>query len=248
MSFYGGLKRRNVAKATVLYIVASWLILQVADVLFDALDLPSTWVRLVVGILILGFPLALIFSWVYEMTPEGLIREEDVDRSQATTSDASRKIDLMIIVMLAMAIGVVVMDQLMGQVSPLILIGVIVLLVVATFVLARIVRPAATADIVTDTPRTEPSADAPKTIAVLPFVNMSSDAEQEYFSDGLSEELLNLLTKIPELRLAARTSSFSYKGKDVTVAQIGDELNVAHVLEGSVRKSGNRVRITAQLV
>jgi len=97
-------------------------------------------------------------------------------------------------------------------------------------------------------------ADRPKpgqidnTIAVLPFVNMSSDGEQEYFSDGLSEELLNLLTKIPELRVAARTSSFSYKDKDVKVAQIGEELNVAHVLEGSLRKSGNRVRITAQLI
>jgi TolB-like protein/Flp pilus assembly protein TadD len=95
---------------------------------------------------------------------------------------------------------------------------------------------------------TERAGDTPKAIAVLPFVNMSSDDEQDYFSDGLSEELLNLLTKIPELRVAARTSSFSYKNKDVKVAQIGEELNVDHVLEGSVRKSGNRLRITAQLI
>jgi TolB-like protein/Flp pilus assembly protein TadD len=254
MSFYEELKRRNVVKAAVLYVVASWLILQVADVLFDALELPSMWVRLVLAILILGFPLALIFSWVYEMTPEGLKREKDVGRSQSTTSDTDRKINFLIIVMLALAIGAVVMDQLMGQVSPFVLIGVIVLLVVAAIVLARIERPAEPARIMAETtvateaPRTEPSADAPKAIAVLPFVNMSSDEEQEYFSDGLSEELLNLLTKIPELRVAARTSSFSYKDKDVKVAQIGEELNVAHVLEGSVRKSGNRVRITAQLI
>ncbi len=254
MSFYEELKRRNVVKAAVLYVVASWLILQVADVLFDALELPSIWVRLVLAILILGFPLALIFSWLYEMTPEGLKREKDVDRSQSTTSDTGRKINFLIIVMLALAIGAVVMDQLMGQVSPFVLIGVIVLLVVATIVLARIERPAESARIMAETtvateaPRTEASADAPKTIAVLPFVNMSSDKEQEYFSDGLSEELLNLLTKIPELRVAARTSSFSYKDKDVKVAQIGEELNVAHVLEGSVRKSGNRIRITAQLI
>jgi TolB-like protein/Tfp pilus assembly protein PilF len=230
------------------------LILQVADVLFDALELPSIWVRLVLAILILGFPLALIFAWIYEMTPEGLKREMDVDRGQSFTPDTGRKINLLIIIMLALAIGVVIMDQLMGQVSPFVVIGVMVLLIVAIIVLSRIVGPAKSAQILVETTdatepqRTEPTADAPKAIAVLPFVNMSSDKEQEYFSDGLSEELLNLLTKIPELRVAARTSSFSYKGKEVNVAQIGDELKVAHVLEGSVRKSGNRVRINAQLI
>jgi len=254
MSFYEELKRRNVVKVAVLYVVATWLILQVADVLFDALELPSMWVRLVLAILILGFPLALIFSWVYEMTPEGLKREKDVDRSQSITSDTARKVNVLIIVMLALAIGAVVMNQLIGQASPFVLISVVILLVVVAVVLVRLVPTATPAPILAEPTNatvalaTEPSANAPTAIAVLPFVNMSSDDEQEYFSDGLSEELLNLLTKIPELRVAARTSSFSYKGKDVKVAQIGEELNVAHVLEGSVRKSGNRVRITAQLI
>ena len=254
MSFYEELKRRNVVKAAVLYVVASWLILHIADVLFDAMDLPSTWVRLVLAILILGFPLALIFSWVFEMTPEGLKREKDVDRSQFITSDTGRKVNILIIVMLALAIGAVVMDQLMGQVSPFVLIGVVVLLVIAAIALARLVPSATPAPIpavpavTPEAMETERAGDTPKAIAVLPFVNMSSDDEQDYFSDGLSEELLNLLTRIPELRVAARTSSFSYKNKDVKVAQIGEELNVDHVLEGSVRKSGNRLRITAQLI
>ena len=254
MSFYEELKRRNVVKVAVLYVVASWLILQIADVLFDAMELPSTWVRLVLAILILGFPLALIFSWVFEMTTEGLKREKDVDRSQSITSDTSRKVNILIIVMLALAIGAVVMDQLMGQVSPFVLIGVVVLLVIAAIALARLVPSATPAPIpavpavAPEAMETERAGDTPKAIAVLPFVNMSSDDEQDYFSDGLSEELLNLLTRIPELRVAARTSSFSYKNKDVKVAQIGEELNVDHVLEGSVRKSGNRLRITAQLI
>jgi TolB-like protein len=206
------------------------------------------------AILILGFPLALIFSWVFEMTPEGLKREKDVDHSQSITSDTGRKVNILIIVMLALAIGAVVMDQLMGQVSPFVLIGVVVLLVVAAIALARLVPSATPAPIpavpavTPEAMETERAGDTPKAIAVLPFVNMSSDDEQDYFSDGLSEELLNLLTRIPELRVAARTSSFSYKNKDVKVAQIGEELNVDHVLEGSVRKSGNRLRITAQLI
>ena len=254
MSFYEELKRRNVVKAAVLYVVASWLILQIADVLFDAMELPSTWVRLVLAILILGFPLALIFSWVFEITPEGLQREKDVDRSQSSASETGRKVNVLIIVMLALAIAAVVMDQLMGQVPPFVLIGVVILLLIAAIVLVRLVPSATLArvpaepDLAAEAAGTESAGDTPKAIAVLPFVNMSSDAEQEYFSDGLAEELLNLLTKIPELRVVARTSSFSYKGKDVKVAQIGAELNVSHVLEGSVRKSGDRVRITVQLI
>ncbi len=224
MSFYDELKRRNVVRAAVLYFIASWLILQVADVLFDAMELPAVWVRLVVAILILGFPLALIFSWVYEMTPEGLKREKDIDRSRSAKSNTRRKINILIIVMLVLAIGAVTLDQLVDQVSTFVLIGVIVLLIVAAILIARLVLPAdpiPTLDETTgatEVSRTSPAEDSPNTIAVLPFVNMSSDKEQEYFSDGLSEELLNLLTKIPKLHVAARTSSFSYKGKDVRVA------------------------------
>lgn len=254
MSFYRELKRRNVTRVAILYIVASWLLLQIADVLFNALDLPSTWVRLVLAILILGFPLALIFSWVYEMTPEGLKRDAGGSRNRSTSPATGRRVDILIIIMLILSIGVVVMDQLMGQISPLVLIGIVFLLVVSAMVLTRLVpvtTPGPLPQELGDAGElsgTESSGGPLKTIAVLPFVNMSSDKEQEYFSDGLSEELLNLLSRIPELRVAARTSSFSYKNKDVKVSQIGTELNVTHVLEGSVRKSGNRVRITAQLI
>ena len=176
MSFYEELKRRNVVKAVVLYVVASWLILQIADVLFDAMELPSTWVRLVLAILILGFPLALIFSWVFEITPEGLQREKDVDRSQSITADTGRKVNVLIIVMLALAIAVVVMDQLMGQVSPFVLIGVVVLLLIAAIVLARLV-PSATPARVPGEPGlaaaaagSDPAGEPPKAIAVLPFL------------------------------------------------------------------------------
>ena len=176
MSFYEELKRRNVVKAAVLYVVASWLILQIADVLFDAMELPSTWVRLVLAILILGFPLALIFSWVFEITPEGLQREKDVDRSQSITADTGRKVNVLIIVMLALAIAVVVMDQLMGQVTPFVLIGVVVLLLIATVVLARLVSSAAPARVPGEpglaaaAAGTEPPGETPKAIAVLPFL------------------------------------------------------------------------------
>ena len=254
MSIYDELKRRNVVKAAVLYVVASWLILQVADVLFDAMELPAVWVRLVLAILILGFPLAIVLSWVYEMTPDGLKREKDVDRERFAKSETGRKTDILIIVMLALAIGAVTLEQLADHVSTPVLIGIVILLIVTATILTRIV-PRAISNSGEDegndapkTPHVSSITDSLRAIAVLPFVNMSSDDEQDYFSDGLSEELLNLLTRIPELRVAARTSSFSYKNKEVKVAQIGEELNVDHVLEGSVRKSGNRLRITAQLI
>ena len=115
MSFFEELKRRNVVKMAALYAVASWLILQIADVLFDALELPSTWARLILAILILGFPLALIFAWVYEMTPEGLKRENDVDRSQSVTHTTGRKINTLIVVLLVLAIATVVVDRLMPE-------------------------------------------------------------------------------------------------------------------------------------
>ena len=216
MSFFSELKRRNVVRMAALYGVASWVILQVADVLFEAMDLPATSVRLVVAILLLGFPLVLIFSWIYELTPEGLKREKDIDRSASIVDGTARKLDVVIIVLLIAAIGGLAID--------------------------RLIPERATQE------STAPSTSIAHSIAVLPFVNMSDDASNEYFSDGLSEELLNLLAKIPELHVAARTSSFSFKGEKVDIATIGRQLNVAHVLEGSVRKFGNQVRITAQLV
>jgi TolB-like protein/Flp pilus assembly protein TadD len=236
MSFFEELNRRNVVKVAVLYVVASWLILQVTDVLTSLLPVPEWTGSFVFVLLAIGFPLVMIFSWIYELTPEGLKREREVDRSQSITYETGRKINILIIVMLVLAIGAVFADRLLPRPAPEP--GIAVVEETAKRTPADPGKLAA-----------EPFALAPKrSIAVLPFVNMSSDAEQEYFSDGLSEELLNLLAKVPELRVAARTSSFSLRGQNLQISQVGDILNVAHVLEGSVRKSGDRVRITVQLI
>ena len=183
-------------------------------------------------LLTLGFPVVVFFSWAYEVTPDGIKRESEIDRSQSIRHYTRRKLDRAILAVLVMALGYFAFDKfVLGPRS--------------VSYPVEDVRPTAT----------EPAAGAPEvtaepdnSIAVLPFVNMSSDEEQEYFSDGLSEELLNLLAKIPELHVAARTSSFSFKGKDIEVTEIASRLKVAHVLEGSVRKNDNQLRITAQLI
>jgi len=233
MSFIAELKRRNVVKVAVLYVVAAWLLLQVADVLSSLLPVPDWTGSLVFILLVLGFPPAIIFSWVYEITPEGIKREKDVDRSQSITEGTGRKINILIIALLIVAISVMTWNQ-FSRHSP------------ATSVAPVMEHPADTSA----TKGSEPAKPGPprQSIAVLPFVNMSSDPEQAYFSDGLSEELLNLLAQIPGLTVASRTSAFSFKDKEVTIGQIADALNVSHILEGSVRKSGDRIRITAQLI
>ena len=222
MSLISELKRRNVFRVALLYAVACWLILQVTDVGMSLLGLPEWTGRFVFFLLLLGFPLVVLFSWAYEITPEGLKKESDVPRDESITAETARKLNTAVVVLLVLAIGGLIVDRLIPEQG----------------------MPAESTVAVdgTETPATE------KSIAVLPFVNMSSDAENEYFSDGLSEELLNLLARIPELQVAARTSAFSFKGVDADITEIGDKLNVAHVLEGSVRKSGDQIRITAQLI
>jgi len=239
MSLFEELKRRNVVKVAVLYIVASWLILQVADVLFPNLGAPDWAFGFVLGLLILFFVPALVFSWVYEMTPEGLKKEKDIDRSQSITPDTGRKINVLIIVMLALAIGVVVVDRLVPEQQA-----------VVETVTVEDAAPEAAAEPV-DPAELAAAMFAPapdRSIAVLPFVNMSGNPENEYFSDGLTEELLNVLAKMDGLRVAARTSSFRFKGEVGDPAEIGQALNVNHLLEGSVRQSGQQIRITAQLI
>ena len=231
MSFFNELKRRNVFKVAIAYAIVAWLLLQVSDTLVPALHLPEWFNSGVAFVLIIGFPIAVIFAWAFEMTPEGIKKEKDVDRSQSVTTITSQKLNNAIIGLLVVALGYFAIDK---------------------FVLdpKRDAAEIATAieDSREQTPEPVESPSTGKSIAVLPFVNMSSDKEQEYFSDGLSEELLNLLAKIPELRVAARTSSFSFKGQSIEIPEIASRLNVDHVLEGSVRKSGNQLRITAQLI
>jgi TolB-like protein/Flp pilus assembly protein TadD len=229
MSFYEELKRRNVVKVVVLYGIASWLILQVADVLFPRLGAPDGAFGLVLGLLILGFFPAVIISWVYEMTPEGLKLERDVDRSQSITPATGQKINVLIVVLLVMAIGAVVVDRLVPESTQQ-----------SGNSVSEVQENSATAD---------GDAAAPElSIAVLPFADMSPEKDQEYFTDGISEELLNLLARVPDFRVAGRTSSFAFKGKNEDLRVIAQKLNVGSILEGSVRKDGDQIRVTAQLV
>ncbi len=230
-SFFAELKRRNVLKVAIAYVILSWLLVQVADVVFPALNLPDWSVTLVVALLLLGFLPILIFAWVYELTPEGLERTEDVGHGESITPETGRKMDILIVVLSALVIGVVTLDRMIPERLP-------------TPDLSETIQDIDPAKLAASW--TEPPSKS--SIAVLPFVNMSADPDQEYFSDGLAEELLNMLSRVPTLLVTSRTSAFSFKDKDVTIAEIAKALNVAYVLEGSVRKSGNRVRITAQLI
>ena len=215
-SFWGELKRRNVVRVSVAYIIVAWLLLQVADVILDNIEAP-TWVfQAILLLLVIGLPVALIFAWAFELTPEGLKKESDVDRSESITHVTGRKLDFMIIGVLAIAVGFLLVDKL------------------------YLSEGATATDEIIATER--------KSIAVLPFVNMSEDPNNEYFADGISEEILNLLANIPELRVTSRSSAFSFKGQNLDVPTMAARLNVEHVLEGSVRKSGNQLRITAQLI
>ncbi len=217
-SFFAELKRRNVWRAAVFYAASAWLLVQVATQVFPFFHIAEWVVRWIVVAAIIGFPFWIAFAWYYEFTPEGIKRESEIDPADSIAAHTGKKLDRWIIGILAVAV---------------------VLLLTNTFVWHKGAGLSADAD---NTPIPEHS------IAVLPFVNMSDEKSNEYFSDGISEELLNLLAKIPQLQVTARTSSFSFKGKDVAIPEIARTLHVAHVLEGSVRKAGNSVRITAQLI
>ena len=232
MSLFAELRRRNVFRTALLYLVASWVLMQVAELLFDVLDLPAWTTRLVLGLLVLGFVPALILSWIFELTPEGVKRAHEVAPGDSIAARSSRRINMLIVALLAVAIGLLLWDR-FGRMNA------------TRGFAARTSVGAASARSARLQGR---GVDAAVSIVVLPFVNVSDDKQNEYFSDGLTEELLNLLANIPGLRVIARTSSFAYKGKDVKVADVARELDVDHVLEGSVRKAGDRIRITAQLV
>lgn len=229
MSFFEELKRRNVIRVAIAYAVGAWLLLQLTDVLLELLSLPDTAGRYVILLLIIGFPLALFFAWAFEMTPDGIKREAEVDRTQSITNVTGRKLDRTIMGIMAVALAFFVYERFSAP------------------------EPVTQAPVATTASTPGGSAETPfkasePSIAVLPFVNMSADPEQEYFSDGISEELLNLLVRVDGLKVASRTSSFTYKGENRNIPEIASELKVDHILEGSVRKSGNRVRITAQLI
>lgn len=228
MSFFDELKRRNVFRVGAAYVVASWLLIQVTETIFPLFGFDDTLARMVVIVLAIGVIPALTFAWAFELTPEGLKKEKEVDRSRSTTLQTSKNLDLMIMVMLALALAYFAVDK---------------------FVLSK-PREALIAETARQKGRSEALIESygDRSIAVLPFADLSPQGDQQYFSDGISEELLNLLAKIPELRVISRSSAFSFRGKDIDIPTIARRLQVAHVLEGSVRKAGPRVRITAQLI
>ncbi len=216
-NFISELKRRNVFKIAVAYGIAGWLIIQIVTVVEEPLSIPD-WVDTVVILFVgLGFPLALVFAWAFEITPEGLRKTQEVDAEESITPKTGKKLNSIIIAVLSVALFFVLIERVF-------------------FARSNLLENSETANIET------------ASVAVLPFVNMSSDQENEYFSDGLSEELLNVLAKVDDLKVAGRTSSFKFKGHNENLSDIAAELGVSYILEGSVRKSGNRLRITAQLI
>jgi len=231
MTFFAELKRRNVIRVAILYLVSAWVLLQLTDVLSSLLTVPSWAGSLVVMLLALGFVPALLFAWVFEMTPEGLKLEKDVDRSSSITHESGRKINTLITVLLVIAIAGLIADRLIPEKNG--------------------AEPFASDQV---NPESSVSAEMTKadealaSIAVLPFDDLSPDQDQRYFTDGISEELLNVLVRVDGLRVASRTSSFTFRGKNLDIPEIARELGVGTVLEGSVRKDGNRIRITAQLI
>jgi TolB-like protein/Tfp pilus assembly protein PilF len=239
LSLFNELKRRNVFRIAAAYVVGAWLLIQVTETIFPLFGFGDTPARLVVIVLAIGFIPSLILSWVFELTPEGLKKDADVDSEKSISQTTSKKLDRIVLVVLVLALGYFAFDKFVLNPQR-----------EATQQQQQDKQLVTVAEESRQEGRIEALVESygDKSIAVLAFVDMSPEGDQAYFSDGIAEELLNLLAKIPELRVISRSSAFSYKGKDVNLAQIAQELNVAHILEGSVRKSGNRLRITAQLI
>lgn len=228
MSFLAELKNRNVLRVAAAYTVVAWLVIQVVETIFPVYGLSDAAIRLVIMLLAVGLIPVVVFAWAFELTSEGFKKEKDIDRSQLTTLRTAKTLDRVIMVVLALALAYFAFDK---------------------FVLSES-REASIAETARQEGRTEALVESygDQSIAVLPFVNMSSDPEQAYFADGISEELLNLLAKIPQLRVTSRSSAFAFRGDDINIPEVAEKLNVAHILEGSVRKVGNQVRITVQLI
>ena len=230
MSFLAELKRRSVIRMAGLYLVGAWLITQVAGTVLPMFGAPEWVARSVVALLAIGLLPALVFSWIFELTPEGLKRDAEVSAAQSIAPQMARRMDRMLLMAMALALGYFAVDK---------------------FVLAP-ARVPAPAVVGSHTDATMVSEKAPNpreaSIAVLPFADMSEGKDQEYFSDGLSEEILNLLAQIRDLKVIGRTSSFAFKGRNEDLRTIGNTLGVAYLLEGSVRKAGDDLRITAQLI
>ncbi len=235
LSFYQELKRRNVFRVGAAYLVMAWLLIQVTETIFPLFGFDDSPARIVVVILAIGFIPSLIFSWVFELTPEGLQKDDEVNHAGFSVLDINKKLDRAIVVVLALALSYFAFDK---------------------FVLAlqreaaQLQQQTAELDVARQAGRAEALVESygDRSIAVLPFADMSPEGDQAYFSDGISEELLNALSGVDELRVISRSSSFALRDDDLSVPEVADRLNVTYVLEGSVRKAGDQVRITAQLI
>ena len=225
-NFFAELKRRNVYRVAVGYAVVGWLVMQVAATVVPALHLPGAITSAVVLLTLLGFPIALVLAWAFEMTPEGIKRTEDVTPGEATTRRTGRKITALFVVLALAALGLFL------------------------FRLVGTDRWAVRSTPADDKSGHRSAAPLPnqKSVAVLPFSDLSAAGDQQFFGDGLAEELLNVLVQIDGLSVASRTSSFAFKGKNLPIPEIARTLGVAHIVEGSVRRANDRLRVTAQLV
>lgn len=229
MSLFEELKRRNVFRIGIAYLVGSWLLLQIVDVVGPILNFPDEVARYILFLLVAGFLPALILAWVFELTPDGVKLESEVDRRSSITGRTGRKLDRAIIVVLVCAVGFLLFDKLnQEEHSP-------------------------AAQTAADEPPPmikEPGQTivAEKSVVVLPFVAMSNGPDDDYFSDGLTEEIINALAQLPDLLVTARTSAFHFKGANLPIDTIAQQLGVEHVVEGSVRRAGDQLRITAQLI
>jgi TolB-like protein/Tfp pilus assembly protein PilF len=226
------LKRRNVIRMAGLYLVGAWLLIQIAETLLPIFHTPDWVLQALVVLLALGLLPALVFSWIYELTPDGLKRDAEVDPASSIAPRTAQRMDRLMLLGLLAVVAIVIADRFWPASSP-------------RDDAAAEQRVRAPADLVADSAAPAPPA---KSIAVLPFADLSPDRDHEYFSDGMSEEILNALAQVRDLKVAGRTSSFHFKGKDQDLRAVGQALGVSNVLEGSVRKQGDRVRITAQLI
>ncbi|MFV8816573.1 tetratricopeptide repeat protein [Haliea sp. E17] len=235
MSLVSELIRRNVIRTAGLYLACAWLLVQVAETVFPLFGFGDTPARIVVIILAIGFFPALILSWTFGLTPEGLRREDAIPESATLAHYQGKFFDRLILVLLVIAVCYFALDKFVFTPA------------LEAAQSEEHVRAIATAR---DAGRSEALREAygDKSVVVLPFVNLSSDPAQEYFSDGITEEVLNLLAQIPGIRVISRTTAFTYKNRELPVSRIADELDVTYVLEGSVRQSAQRVRITTQLI
>jgi TolB-like protein len=225
IKFWQEIGRRNVLRVAAVYVGFSWAVVHSGVVVGEALELPHWIMRLISALLIVGFPAVVAFAWVYEITPEGLKRTVEVEKDASLTHRTAQRLNVVIIALMILLAGLYGIDR---------------------FLLPHEAAEGS-AHLAAEGASKTPAADG-VSIAVLPFVNLSSDKEQEFFSDGMTEEITSALAKVKGLRVVGRTSAFEFKGQNKDLHAIGQALRAGHLLEGSVRKEGNKIRVTAQLI